>query len=99
MFFLFKCYEIERLETFYNPLDRSESRFDDDHHDKYKNWKATFFNDVTKETWRKFAQLAWNISPNLAVYLHKVLVISEKIMSIQNIILKTFQYLVFQKKL
>lgn len=68
--FVFQAYEIERLETFHNPLSRTELQFDQDTQVAYTNWKLYDMNQITNKAWQEYGRLAWFISPDLAVGLY-----------------------------
>ncbi len=71
-----KAYEIERLETFHNPLGRTELQFDQDTQSTYTNWKLYDMNQISNKAWQEYGRLAWFISPNLAVCLYYTYVLS-----------------------
>ncbi|CAF4667555.1 unnamed protein product [Rotaria socialis] len=64
------AYEIERLETFHNPLGRPELQFDQDTQSTYTNWKLYDMNGISNKAWQEYGRLAWLISPDLAVSLY-----------------------------
>ncbi|CAF2620802.1 unnamed protein product [Rotaria sp. Silwood2] len=64
------AYEIERLETFHNPLGRTELQFDQDTQSTYTNWKLYDMNGITNKAWQEYGRLAWFISPDLAISLY-----------------------------
>ncbi|CAF1047050.1 unnamed protein product [Rotaria sordida] len=64
------AYEIERLETFHNPLGRPELQFDQDTQTTYTNWKLYDMNGITNKAWQEYGRLAWFISPDLAISLY-----------------------------
>lgn len=68
--FIIKAYEIERLETFHNPLGRPELQFDQDTQSTYTNWKLYDMNGISNKAWQEYGRLAWLISPDLAVSLY-----------------------------
>ncbi|CAF0765748.1 unnamed protein product [Adineta ricciae] len=64
------AYEIERLETFHNPLGRPELQFDQDTQSTYTNWKLYDMNGISNKAWQEYGRLAWFISPDLAISLY-----------------------------
>ncbi|CAF3557038.1 unnamed protein product [Rotaria sp. Silwood1] len=64
------AYEIERLETFHNPLGRPELQFNQDTQSTYTNWKLYDMNGITNKAWQEYGRLAWLISPDLATSLY-----------------------------
>ncbi|CAF1456162.1 unnamed protein product, partial [Adineta steineri] len=64
------AYEIERLETFHNPLGRPELQFDQDTQSTYTNWKLYDLNGISNKAWQEYGRLAWFISPDLAISLY-----------------------------
>ncbi|CAF0823433.1 unnamed protein product [Adineta ricciae] len=62
--------EIERLETFHNPLFRSNLQFDQERQSTYTNWKVYDMNGTSNKAWREYGRLAWLISPDLAISLY-----------------------------
>ena len=56
--------EVERLTTWYNPLGLSELAINDDNN--IAVWKSQV---VSEKQWREYAMFAWDISPQLAVFL------------------------------
>ncbi|CAF0893475.1 unnamed protein product [Adineta steineri] len=64
------AYEIERLETFHNPLGRPDLQFDTDTQSTYTNWKLYDMNGTSNKAWREYGRLAWLISPDLAISLY-----------------------------
>ena len=67
---MMKAYEIERLETFHNPLGRTELQFDQDTQSTYTNWKLYDMNGISNKAWQEYGRLAWQISPDLAISLY-----------------------------
>jgi len=65
-----KAYEIERLETFHNPLGLSDLQFEQDTQSTYTNWKLYDMNGTSNKAWREYGRLAWLISPDLAISLY-----------------------------
>jgi hypothetical protein len=65
-----KAYEIERLETFHNPLLRPELQFDQDTQSTYTNWRSYDMNSISNKAWQEYGRLAWFISPALAMSLY-----------------------------
>ena len=65
-----KAYEIERLEIFHSPLNPSDVQSDQTSKSTYTNWKTYDLNGLSNKTWREYGQLAWNLSPDLAVSLY-----------------------------
>ncbi|CAF3629224.1 unnamed protein product, partial [Didymodactylos carnosus] len=64
------AYEIERLETFHNPLGRTELQFEPEILSTYTNWKLYDMNGFTTKAWQDYARLAWLISPDLAITMY-----------------------------
>jgi hypothetical protein len=58
------------METFYNPLSRSELQIKSDLYSIYASWKLYDLAGVSGNTWEKYAYLAWKISPDLACNLY-----------------------------
>lgn len=84
-FCYFKAFEIERLETFHNPLGRAELHFDQDTQSTYTNWKLYDLNSITNKAWQEYGRLAWFISPDLAISLYYTFVsIRVRFLSISN---------------
>ena len=65
--FLFKALEIERLETFHNPLGRANLQIDQNSQSTYRNWRLYDMSGISNKEWRQYGRLAWSISPDLAV--------------------------------
>jgi hypothetical protein len=63
------------LETFHNPLGRTELQFDQDTQSTYTNWKLYDMNGISNKAWQEYGRLAWFISPDLAVSLYYTYVI------------------------
>ncbi|CAF4922492.1 unnamed protein product, partial [Rotaria sp. Silwood1] len=61
------AYEIERLETFHNPLGRADLQIDQNIQSTYRNWKLYDMNGFSNKTWREYGRLAWSISTDLAI--------------------------------
>jgi len=56
--------EVERLVTWYNPLSQSDLLIPGE--DDILTWRT---HSVSEKQYRELARLAWDISPELAVYL------------------------------
>ena len=56
--------EVERMETWYNPLNLSELSFPNG--DTIPTWRSQ---TVSEKQWREFVNLAWDISPALSVFM------------------------------
>ena len=56
--------EVERLVTWYNPLSRSDLLIPGE--EDIATWRS---HNVTEKQYRDLARLAWEISPELAVFL------------------------------
>ncbi|UJR22456.1 hypothetical protein I4U23_025514 [Adineta vaga] len=65
--------EIERLETFHNPLSRSNLQFNQDTQSTYTNWKLYDMNGTSNKAWKEYGRLAWIISPDLAISLYYII--------------------------
>ncbi|CAF4139791.1 unnamed protein product [Rotaria sp. Silwood2] len=61
------AYEIERLETFHNPLGRADLQIDQNTQSTYRNWKLYDMNAFSNKAWREYGRLAWSISSDLAI--------------------------------
>ncbi|CAF4219354.1 unnamed protein product [Rotaria socialis] len=62
--------EIERLETFHNPLGRADLQIDHNTQSTYTNWKVYDMNGISNKAWREYGRVAWLISPDLAITLY-----------------------------
>ncbi len=56
--------EVERMETWYNPLNQSELSIPTG--DTIATWRSQ---GVSEKQWREIVNLAWEISPSLAVFM------------------------------
>ena len=57
--------EVERMETWYNPLHQPEMTIPNE--ETILTWRSQA---VTEKQWREIVRLAWEISPSLAVFMH-----------------------------
>ena len=55
---VFQATEIERLETFHNPLGRPDLRFDQDTQSTYTNWKLYDMNAIPNKAWREYGRFS-----------------------------------------
>ena len=56
--------EVERMETWYNPLNQSELSIPNG--ETIATWRSQA---VSEKQWREFVNLAWDISPALSVFM------------------------------